>query len=125
MNDLPECSYEKNRTARKNHKCTSCMADILKGDNYTYISGIWSGEPESFKLCANCKNVVDNFKKMDEHLGYEDGPSLDLGGVGAWLQGFMCRSWHGEEAAKDIADLFGLQCSYVRRVIGLDIGESK
>lgn len=119
MNDMPECSAWLNRKARKDHKCTSCGAVIEKGTTYTYISGIWNGEPESYKLCDNCAAIVSDFKKMDKSLGWDEGPTLCRGGVGAWLQDFMYRGWHGEEAAKDISDLFGVPLDYVRRVTGL------
>ena len=120
MNDMPECSRSTKRKARKNHKCSNCGAVIEKGTDYEFISGIWSGEPQSFKMCNNCEKVFDNFKLMDKNLGYEDGPTLDRGGIGCWLQDFMCYSWHGEKAAQDIAKLFDVPVDYVRRVCGIN-----
>lgn len=119
MGELPEVINHTKRKSRKSHLCTSCGSKIEKGENYMYISGIWGGEPASFKLCNCCEKVINGFKLMDETLLDEDGPTLDRGGVSAWLQDFLSLGWQGEEAAIDIAKTFDLPISYARSQLKL------
>lgn len=119
MNDMPICSNRTKRKARKDHKCTNCRCEIKSGTEYTYISGIWNGEPESFKLCENCRKVIDNFELIDKDLAYDEGPGLDRGGISCWLQDFIYAGWKGEEAANDIAKLFDVPLDYARDRLGL------
>ena len=55
------CCKERIRTARKKHRCDECLKDINPGDKYEYVSGIWDGEPHSYKTCLDCKSVRDVF----------------------------------------------------------------
>lgn len=114
MPDIPKCSTEAEREARKDHWCTNCRAHIKKGQKYTHISGIWD-EPRSFKLCKNCNTIVKNYTLMDESLGYEDGPTLEFGGVSEWLCGFLCVGFAGEEAVKELEKLFDVDAEYMRK----------
>ena len=43
------------------HKCCECNREILHGEQYEYISGIWDGEPASYKTCLDCKSLRDVF----------------------------------------------------------------
>ena len=53
----PSCCKELIRTARKQHGCCECYRDILPGEQYEYISGIWDGHPESYKTCLDCQSL--------------------------------------------------------------------
>jgi hypothetical protein len=52
--DAPSASSDRWRTARKEHQCCGCGETIRRGDRYHFTSGIWDGEPASFKHCARC-----------------------------------------------------------------------
>ena len=50
----PECMRTVKRKARKDHACCECRRTIKAGTVYQYVSGIWDGEPSSFKTCPRC-----------------------------------------------------------------------
>lgn len=50
----PECMSQRQRKARKDHVCCECRRVIKAGTVYEYVSGIWDGEPSSFKTCFRC-----------------------------------------------------------------------
>ena len=67
-----ECSFEYDgngpqggkkglRKARKSHKCCECRGEIKPGEQYRYESGIWDGEPASFKICLDCLDLRNEF----------------------------------------------------------------
>ena len=49
MSEMPSCFSSKLRRAKVWHKCCECRQAINPGDEYRYSSGIWDGEPDSFK----------------------------------------------------------------------------
>jgi hypothetical protein len=57
----PSCYKQKIRKARKTHRCHECFKDILPGEKYENISGIWDGDPSSYKTCLDCKSLRDVF----------------------------------------------------------------
>lgn len=57
----PACHKEKIVTARKAHRCYECFKDILPGEKYEYVSGIWDGSPSTYKTCLDCKSIRDTF----------------------------------------------------------------
>ena len=59
--ESPECFSEKDRVARKPHVCFECGRTIEKGETYRYESGIWDGEPRSYKTCSDCLSIRDAF----------------------------------------------------------------
>ena len=50
----PTCFLKRQRRARKDHVCCECRRVIKAGTVYEYESGIWDGEPSSFKTCPRC-----------------------------------------------------------------------
>ena len=56
-----QCHTETIRKARKDHQCYECGEPIAKGTQYEYVSGIWEGEPTSFKTCLACVDVRNHF----------------------------------------------------------------
>ena len=42
------------KRARKAHRCTDCREDILPGESYEHIAGVWEGDFETYKVCARC-----------------------------------------------------------------------
>ena len=117
MNEMPSVCNDKTRKARKDHKCSNCGESITKYSNYHYISGIWNGYPNGFKLCNNCYSVISNFREMDKDISYEDGPDLGRHGISCWLQGFLCVGYQGKEAAEDMAKRLKVPVSYIEKLI--------
>lgn len=80
------------RLARKEHKCCECGTKIVKGMHYDYTSGIWDGEPRSFKQCVECSILfqqITSYCYSDQHFGGgECSPCFE------WME-----SWLYEEAS--------------------------
>ena len=78
----PSCSKEKIQTARKKHICSECLKDILPGEKYEYIFGVWDGDPHVYKTCLDCKSIRDTFfdswmftqvwENFQDEFGYHD-----------------------------------------------------
>lgn len=58
---IPECVVVKIRTARKSHVCCECGQEIKRGERYEFTSGIWEGEPGSYKTCLICARIRDDY----------------------------------------------------------------
>lgn len=84
MCEFPEAYSMVIRTARKRHKCCECRGTILPGEKYHYHSGIWAGEPASFKVCPDCDALRSQVEK-DCELFPEEVPGL--GCLGNDLEG--------------------------------------
>jgi hypothetical protein len=59
--DEASCSSTKTRRARKEHACCECIIPILPGARYEHVSGVWDGDPSSFKTCSSCVEIRDHF----------------------------------------------------------------
>lgn len=53
--DPPEVYKEKDRIARKPHRCCECGRPIEVGEVYSYASGVWEGQGDSYKTCKPCR----------------------------------------------------------------------
>ncbi len=100
MCEMPQAFSSVTRKARKTHKCCECGRTINAGEKYQYSSGIWDGEPDSFKQCLNCNEIMLAAEKLDDY----DSPAFrDLR---EWFYGFMCIGFEGKTflngMAKDI-----------------------
>jgi hypothetical protein len=62
------------RKARKKHACCECTFNIHKGENYSYISGIWDGKPNSYKQCNDCNDLF--FAAMKSQAWADEGPTF-------------------------------------------------
>jgi len=56
-------SFYKQRlvSARKKHKCSECGGEIVPGTKYEAFFGVWDGDPQSYKTCADCLALRDMF----------------------------------------------------------------
>ena len=52
------------RKARKQHMCCECGKQILVGETYEYISGVWDGGPDSFHTCEKCADLRDSMAEL-------------------------------------------------------------
>ena len=76
----PECYREVIRKARKPHKCGDCKGTIPVGERYTYISGIWDGDPTSFHRCQDCTHLRCEIVR-------ETGETcMPLNGLAPWIE---------------------------------------
>jgi hypothetical protein len=79
----PEFYKEKVVKARKTHRCCECRRDIIKGETYKTISGKWDGMILMYKMCSDCKSLIENFfgrwtfehiwEDMQEMISEQDG----------------------------------------------------
>lgn len=69
----PDAFTERWRTARAEHECCACRETIRVGDRYKHSSGVWDGNPASFKHCARCAEVLDILVRENP-----DGVDLEL-----------------------------------------------
>ena len=102
MSESPSAFKSLQRKARKEHKCCECSSTICVGAAYQYSSGIWDGEPASFKQCLACHNIM---KKCSEYALRIDkwSGSPCFGELAEWFEGGWCIDYHGKEAADDMA----------------------
>lgn len=63
--DGPEAFSKEVRRAAKDHRCYECERTIHKGDLYEHHSGIWDGEPETFKWCHDCATIANLVEGLD------------------------------------------------------------
>lgn len=50
-----------NPVSRKTHKCYECGKEILPGEKYERSSGVWDGDFNTFKTCADCLSTRESF----------------------------------------------------------------
>lgn len=56
----PNVYSETKPTARKNHKCCQCYGWIKSGEVYHLCKGVWPAGPMTFKVCVDCKQLMDD-----------------------------------------------------------------
>lgn len=74
------------RTARKPHQCIACGETIEPRHRYHFISGIWDGEPGSYKHCARCWAIYCAVYARSG--GGWESPALDLACGELWSDNF-------------------------------------
>ena len=96
MSDLvtPSAFTEKERKARKPHKCCECGHEITVGEKYQYVSGIWDGEPDSYKTCLSCVTLRGNYVCK---AGYE----LAFGELREGISNSFCRNYGAKDFLGD------------------------
>jgi uncharacterized protein with PIN domain len=57
----PDVSRTEMRRAAKEHRCCECDEPIQKGDLHEYYTGLWDGVWNSYRTCARCTNVAEDF----------------------------------------------------------------
>jgi hypothetical protein len=64
MWEYSEAYLEKHRISRKPHRCCECNGTIFYKEKYVHVSGIWGGQPDSFKFCVDCWEMRKDFKDV-------------------------------------------------------------
>ena len=83
---FPECMTIVERKARKEHKCGECRKSIERGDKYQYISGIWEGEPSSYKTCLSCAKLREKAQLKASALEYDEEFYPAFGELHYWIK---------------------------------------
>ena len=64
---MPSAYRFTQRKARKAHRCCECGGIIQPGEQYTYHSGIWDGDPDSYKICPDCEQLRKEYNATREY----------------------------------------------------------
>lgn len=85
----PSVFTEKNPKARKSHTCYECRREIKPGEVYRNETGIWDGDPSTYKTCADCLSIRNVlfcgfeygrlWECLDEHVRESEGEVLTEG----------------------------------------------
>ena len=62
---------ESTPVARKSHRCCECSSEILPGEKYERITGLWD-DFMTFKTCLFCSGVRDQ-ARADRDLALDEG----------------------------------------------------
>lgn len=81
----PTCCSQRFRRARVRHRCCACGETILPRDRYHYTSGLWDGEPDSFKHCLRCWAL---FCELQARSVVGEVPALALDCGESWFDVF-------------------------------------
>jgi len=101
MCEIPTAFSTTTRKAIKRHKCCECKKLIEIGEQYQYSSGIWDSQPDSYKQCLNCYEIMVAAAHVADYS--DEGPSFT--GLRDWLTEFRYagstdREWLDEVAEK-------------------------
>jgi DNA-directed RNA polymerase subunit RPC12/RpoP len=61
VDDHGEFQKSRLQRARKSYKCTECGDEIALGRLYEYTWGVWDGRQSTYRTCARCVNVRDEY----------------------------------------------------------------
>ena len=82
---------ERQRTARKPHKCYECDGPIAVGTRYHAVTGKWDGEIASYRFCEPCWEITGEFSESGRTFGIAWETFRDEWHNGATLQGCLNR----------------------------------
>lgn len=89
--ESPTAYREIVRKARKPHTCGDCKGQILPGERYTYLSGIWDGEPSSYHRCQDCTHLRCEIVKETDADN-----CMALNGLVSWLHEYGDGVWDAD-----------------------------
>lgn len=67
MSDLPSVYSCTRPKARKEHQCCECRGAIQPGEHYHKFWGIWGGDMNAYKTCADCEALRTEVDKDISH----------------------------------------------------------
>lgn len=117
MSEMPEAFRTACRKARKSHACCECGDKIQEGDQYQYSSGVWNGEPASYKQCLNCHEIMKGASIADGNHG---GDGVGFGDLKNWFYGWMCIDFKGEEFLKGMAEDCGIDPVKLNKLLKIE-----
>jgi len=68
--ERPAKYSEITRKAIKKHKCTECGREILPGETYQRVDGLWDGSFSHFKTCEYCLSMIEVFFESRPCFGH-------------------------------------------------------
>lgn len=100
MGDLIMASVikEVTRKARKKHSCCECAGDIIKGECYQVTNRIWDGEPVTYKTCASCVELRDDYHNST-------GEMVSFGFLREAISNCFYKEYGAKEFAVDYPDV--------------------
>jgi len=114
MSEMPSAFNSITRKARKEHKCCECGVEIKKGDKYRYSSGIWDGEPDSYKQCSDCHEIMMAASSYDRN---NHGDGVAFRELREWFFGFMCIDFKGQNLVNTMANDIGVDAKKLGRLL--------
>ena len=99
-----DCQSTRFRIARKPHKCCECHNTIKQGDKYAFTSGVWDGEPASFKTCQNCWEIHAQTSRYVNLTPSECDDYPCFGGLINWFDDRISIHFKGEDFVRTMAE---------------------
>lgn len=63
---MPTVFNESKRKAKKQHTCCECNRDILEGESYFLLQGLWHKQWRNYKQCVDCHEIGSKFQACCE-----------------------------------------------------------
>ena len=117
------CQSTRFRIARKQHKCCECRTTINQGDQYAFTSGVWNGEPESFKMCKNCWEIHAQTARYVMFTPNEGDDYPCFGGLINWFQDRMSIGFKGESFVLDMAKAIQVPPQQLATLLHIELSE--
>ena len=117
MSDNPKCFTTKKVKARKEHKCCECDDIINKGDYYQYSSGVWD-EPDSFKQCLNCHEIMVAAQSICNEFYYER-PSFEC--LREWVMDHQYKGFSGREFLIGMANKINVSAVSLNKLLKMEL----
>ena len=117
MCESPSAFKSLARKAAKEHACCECGSCIKKGDSYQYSSGVWNGEPSSYKQCNNCHEI---FTAVSAYGRKEGLYNLGLSELKEWFFEYMCRDFKGLEFLNGMAEMIKIKPEKLNQLLKVD-----
>lgn len=122
MTDIPQCHTQKYRIARKEHKCCECQKLIVVGEKYSYSSGVWDGDPQSFKQCENCYIIASRVATYCATSKWgEELPAYEQ--LSEWFFNSMCRDYKGRKFLEGEAENIGVSAENLNKLLKINLDE--
>lgn len=115
MCDFPAAFSSRARKAAKPHKCCECGRTIEKSDQYQYSSGIWGGEPRSYKQCMNCHEIMMAATHSADYP--DEAPCFTA--LRDWFHNYQCRGFTGHEWLNGMAEQIGVEPEKLNKLLSV------
>jgi hypothetical protein len=113
MSESPEAFTTKTRKARKVHKCCECYQLISIGEEYQASSGIWDGEPASYKQCLGCRSIMT---AVYAKIQYDDD-APGFGEMKDYFNNYVDSNYSGEAFVAGESEVYGVDPDKLRRLV--------
>ncbi len=118
-----DCQSTRTRTARIAHLCCECDQTINQGEQYAFTSGVWDGEPASFKTCQNCWEIHAQTSRYVNLTQSECNDYPCFGGLINWFDNRMSFDYQGEAFVLDMADAIDVPPQQLATLLCIELTE--